>query len=94
MADLKVDYQLLASIHSTLNSLTREFESIEDQASAYDSAYGAAPIASAMGNFSGNWSSHRKQLLTTMQSLDHMVTATAQAFERTDHKLASDLTRK
>jgi hypothetical protein len=35
MADLRVDYQLLSSIHATLNGLTWEFETIEDQASAY-----------------------------------------------------------
>lgn len=94
MADLRVDYQLLASIHSTLTGLTWEFENIEDQASAYDSAYGSTDITAAMGNFAGNWSTHRKTLLGTMQNLDHMVTATGQRFHQTDDQLASDLTKK
>lgn len=94
MADLRVDYQLLASIHSTLNSLTWEFQNIEDQASAYDSAYGSGDITAAMGSFAGNWSNHRKTLLGTMQNLDHMVTVTAQQFQQTDDQLASDLTKK
>jgi hypothetical protein len=94
MADLKVDYQLLASIHSTLNGLTWEFQNIEDQASAYDSAFGSSAITAAMGGFSGNWSRHRKTLLSTMQNLDHMVTATAQRFHQADNQLASDLTKK
>jgi hypothetical protein len=91
MADLKVDYQLLASIHSTMTGLTTEFETIEDQASAFNSAYGHDGIASAMSSFSGNWSDHRKRLLGTMQNLDHMVTATSQDFHQTDSRLASDL---
>ncbi len=94
MADLRVDYQLLASIHSTLNGLTWEFENIEDQASAYDPAYGSGDVAAAMGSFAGNWSTHRKTLLGAMQNLDHMVAVTAQQFRQTDSQLASDLTKQ
>lgn len=94
MADLKVDYQLLASIHRTLNGLTWEFENIQDQASAYDSAYGSGDITAAMGGFSGNWGNHRKALLGTMQDLSQMVAATARQFRQADRQLASDLTRK
>jgi hypothetical protein len=92
MADLKVDYQLLASIHATMTGLTTEFETIEDQASAYSSAYGYNGITSAMSSFSGNWADHRKKLLGTMRDLDHMVTTTATDFRTADSKLASDLT--
>jgi hypothetical protein len=91
MADLKVDYQLLASIHTTMSGLTSEFETIGDEAAAYTSAYGYDGIVSAMSSFSGNWSDHRKQLLGTMQNLDRMVIATSQDFQHTDSKLASDL---
>ncbi|MBV9448194.1 MAG: hypothetical protein JO345_20105 [Streptosporangiaceae bacterium] len=94
MADLRVDYQLLASIHSTLNGLTGEFQHIEDQASAYNSAFGSDAITGAMGAFAGNWSSHRKTLLSTMRNLDRMVTTTAQDFHHADSQLAADLTRK
>jgi hypothetical protein len=93
MADLKVDYQLLASIHTTMVGLSSEFETIEDQASAYTSAYGHDGIASAMSSFSGNWSDHRKKLLGAMHDLDHMVTATATDFRTADGKLAADLTK-
>jgi conjugal transfer/entry exclusion protein len=94
MSDLRVDYQLLASIHGTLNGLVWEFQNIEDQAGAYDSAYGSGVITAAMGSFSGNWSNHRKTLLGRMQALDQMVAATAQEFHQTDSQLASDLARK
>ncbi|HEX6518888.1 MAG TPA: hypothetical protein VF070_02590 [Streptosporangiaceae bacterium] len=94
MADLRVDYQLLASIHSTLNGLTAEFQHIEDQARAYNSAFGSDTITGAMGAFAGNWSSHRQKLLATMQNLDHMVTTTAQDFHHADSQLAANLTKK
>jgi hypothetical protein len=66
MADLRVDYQLLASIHATLAGLTWEFENIEDQVSAYDPAFGSSDITAAMGSFAGNWSAHRTTMLGTM----------------------------
>ncbi len=94
MADLKVDYQLLASVHGTLNRLASEFESIEDRTSACQPAAGSGDVAAAMGAFAGNWSDHRTALLGGMRNLDHMVTATAQRFHQTDSQLASDLTRK
>jgi hypothetical protein len=94
MADLRVDYPLLASIHATLSNLTWEFENIEDQASAYDPAFGSSDITAAIGSFAGNWSTHRKTMLGTMGNLDRMVAATAQRFHQTDSQLASDLTKK
>ena len=94
MADLKVDYQLLASIHGTLTGLISEFESIEDRVGACGPASGSAGITAAMSAFAGNWSDHRATLLGDMRNLDHMVTATAQRFHHTDDQLASDLTRK
>lgn len=94
MADLRVDYQLLASIHGTLNGLSREFQNIEEQTSSYNSAFGADAITSAVGAFAGNWSDHRKKLLASMQNLDRMVTATAQDFHHADSQLAADLAKK
>jgi conjugal transfer/entry exclusion protein len=94
VADLRVDYQLLASIHGTLNGLILELENIEDQASAYDSAYGSGAITAAMGSFSGNWSNHRQTLLGRMRALDQMVTVTARQFHQADSQLASDLAAK
>ena len=94
MADLRVDYQLLASIHGTLSQLVAEFEGIEDQTSAYSPALGSPDVTAAMGAFAGNWSDHRTTLLADMRNLDHMVTATAQRFHQTDSQLGSDLAGK
>lgn len=94
MADLRVDYQLLASITATLSSLASEFAHIDDQVSSYVTAYGSGAIAGAMGSFSGNWSNHRKTLLASMENLGQMTAATEQHFRQADSSLASDLTRK
>jgi hypothetical protein len=94
MADLRVDYELLASIHRTLGTLTRELGTVEDRVSAYSTAFGSGAITAAMGSFSGNWSQHHKRLIGTMEHLGHMIAATEREFHRTDSQLASDLAEK
>jgi hypothetical protein len=94
MADLKVDYQLLESIESSLSSLQSEFANIKTQTGAYDGAMGSAAIVSAMNGFSGNWNSHRKSLITSIQSLGKMVSETITQFQKTDKTLAGSLTKK
>jgi hypothetical protein len=94
VADLRVDYQLLASVTSTLSNLAAEFAHIGDQVSGYDPAYGSGAITVAMGNFSGNWSNHRKTLLAEMGNLGQLAAAAEQRFRQADGKLASDLAGK
>jgi hypothetical protein len=91
VADLRVDYQLLASVTSTLSSLAGEFAHVVDQVGGYDAAYGSGAVTAAMGNFSGNWSSHRKTLLSEMGNLGQLTEAAEQRFRQADGKLASDL---
>jgi hypothetical protein len=87
VADLRVDYQLLAATTSTLHSLSSEFANIDDQVSGYDPDYGSGAVAAAMGSFSGNWSSHRKSLLGSMQSLGQLTEVTEREFRRVDSEL-------
>jgi hypothetical protein len=94
MADLKVDYQLLESIESSLSSLLSEFENIKTQTGGYDGAMGSSAVASAMDGFAGNWDHHRQSLISSMQSLGKMVSETIQQFQKTDKTLASSLTKK
>jgi hypothetical protein len=94
VADLKVDYQLLNSIESSLTSLLSEFQNIKAQTSAYDGAMGSGAVASAMDGFAGNWDHHRQGLITSIQSLGKMVSETIQQFKNADNKLSSSLTKK
>lgn len=94
MSDLKVDYQLLESIHSTMGGILTELENIQPQQGQYDGAMGSGSIAGAMDGFAGNWTYHRKQIIGNLQSLNTMVTETIQKFQQADSKLKSDLTGK
>lgn len=94
MADLRVDYQLLTSIHRSLGALSRELADIDDQVSGYGAAFGSDAITSAMAGFSGNWSHHRSALLSAAESLGQMTAATEERFRHADSQLASDLVTK
>lgn len=94
MADLKVDYQLLDSIESSLSNLQSEFQNIQAQTGSYDGAMGSGAVASAMDGFAGNWNDHRKNLISSIQNLGKMVSETKQQFQKTDKKLSSTLTKK
>jgi hypothetical protein len=94
MADLKVDYQLLDSIERSLTSLYSEFSNIKAQTGDYDGAMGSGDVTSAMDGFAGDWDDHRKDLLSSIQSLGKMVSETKQQFQNTDNKLKGSLTQK
>lgn len=94
MADLKVDYQLLDSIERSLSSLLSEFQNIQAQTGGYDRAMGSGDVASAMDGFAGNWNDHRKNLISSIQSLGKMVSETKQQFQNADNKLKTTLTQK
>lgn len=93
-ADLRISYQELASTKTTMNSLVNEFENIQTDQSQYDSAMGSGQVSGALGNFAGNWSYHRKQLLGKMQNLDSMVSEALTQFPKTDQQAADTLTGK
>lgn len=96
MADLKVNYQLLDSIHSTMSQLVSEFDDIDSSSgySSYDGALGSGDIADAMGDFTGNWDYHRKKIISSMKDLDELVTESVKHFRETDTKLKNALTKK
>lgn len=94
MSDLKVDYELLSSTEKTLASLVGDFQNLESSTGDYDSALGSPDVQSAMGNFAGNWDYHRKQIVTSMQTLGKMVAAAKTHFQNRDASLAASVTAK
>jgi hypothetical protein len=82
VADLRVNYQLHDSVTRTVSALAGEFAHIDDQVGSYEPDYGSGAVAAAMGNFSGNWSSHRKTLLADMGNLGQLTGAAEQRFRR------------
>ncbi len=91
MADLRVDYQLLAWTTRTLSVLASEFAHAGDELSSHDQAYGSGAIAAAMGTFAGNWSDRRTTLLRAMEHLGQLTAATEQRFRRADSAPDPDL---
>jgi hypothetical protein len=94
MVNLRVDYRLLESTDATLTSLADEFGSIEAVQADLDGAMGSPAVASAMGNFAGNWTFHRERLIGSMQSLAQMARESVQRFRSADDTLKSDLAGK
>jgi hypothetical protein len=96
MSNLKVDYQLLESIHSTIGGLVSEFDNMNSSSgySSYDGSLGSGDIAGAMGDFTGNWNYHRKQIVGSMNNLDQLVTQSIKHFQETDKSLKNELTKK
>jgi hypothetical protein len=92
--DLRISYSDLESTKARMDSLIGELDNIQPDQSAYDGAMGSSEIAGAMDGFAGNWSIHRKKLLSKMQNLDSMVGAALTEFPKTDRDAASWLTKK
>ncbi len=84
MADLRVDYQLLASISRTLSGLAAEFAHADGHDGGHDQAYGSVAIAAAVDAFAGHWSDQRKTLLGTVESLGQLTAAAEQRFRLAD----------
>lgn len=94
MSDLKVDYELLSSTEKTLASLVGDFQNLESSTGDYNGALGSPDVQSAMGHFAGNWETHRRQIVASMQSLGKAVAAAKTNFQNTDAKLAASVTAK
>lgn len=94
MVDLRLDYQLLDEVRTSLGSLAGEFENIQATQNGYNTAMGSADITAAMNGFAGNWDTSRKKLLGQMQALQQMVHGTRQGFGKTDEGLRQQLAGK
>jgi hypothetical protein len=89
--DLDVDYQLLGSIHSALEGVSREFEDIQTTQAGFDGDMGSADVTGAMENFAGNWSYHRKKLISELDNLLTLVEKAIQGFRHADESAAAAL---
>ena len=95
MSDLIVDYQVLEQTEELMARLHQQISGSGSGSSSLteDSDWGFGGVSSAMGGFYFDWSYHRQQILGRMQTLHTMSTQSRQAFQGTDAKLASELTK-
>jgi hypothetical protein len=91
VSDLIVDYQVLEQSEQLLVRLHQQVSTGTRASVAEDSDWGFGGVMSAMGEFYGDWSYHRQQILGRMETLHTMTRQSRQAFQGADDKLASEL---
>lgn len=93
MADLVVDLDLLARTAGGLSMLIEEFSNASKiaSASASQGQLTEPTLIGALDDFTNDWSVHRQDLLSSMQSVYKMATESRKAYIDTDDKLAREL---
>lgn len=89
MADLVVNLSLLESTAGALSMLIEEFNNASQIVSS--SQIGEPTLVSALDDFANDWSVHRQNLLSSMESVYKLATKSHKAYIATDDKLARDL---
>jgi hypothetical protein len=91
VTDLKIDFDTLKESSSALEDIYHAFDTIKSRASATESDWGSDDIKGAMGSFSGDWDSHRKKIMESLEKTKQMVDQTIAGFNDTEGKLAGSL---
>lgn len=89
--DLVVDLPLLEQTAGALSMLIEEFNNSDKIVSSYHASVGDPTLTSALDDFANDWSVHRKDLVSSMQSVYQMATKSHKAYIDTDDKLAQEL---
>jgi hypothetical protein len=92
MADLVVDLRLLEQTAGSLSTLIEEFSNASKIVSSAQGSSVAEPIlVTALEDFANDWSVHRQDLLSSMETVYKMATESRKAYIATDDMLAQDL---
>jgi hypothetical protein len=91
MADLVVDLGLLAQTAGSLSMLIEEFSNASKIVSSAQGSVAEPVLVTALDDFANDWSVHRQDLLSSMQTVYKMATESHKAYIATDDKLAQDL---
>lgn len=91
MGDLVVNLDLLERTAGALSMLMNEFNNASKIVSTYHGSIGDPTLAGALDDFASDWSAHRQDLLSSMQSVYKMATESHKAYIDTDDKLAQEL---
>ena len=91
MADLVVDLGLLEQTAGSLSMLIEEFSNASKIVSSAQGSVAEPVLVTALDDFANDWSVHRQDLLSSMQTVYKMATESRKAYIATDDKLAQDL---
>ena len=91
MADLVVDLGLLEQTAGSLSMLIEEFSNASKIVSSAQGSVAEPVLVTALDDFANDWSVHRQDLLSSMQTVYKMATESRKAYIATDDKLARDL---
>jgi hypothetical protein len=91
MADLVVDLGLLAQTAGSLSMLIEEFGNASKIVSSARGSVAEPVLVTALDDFANDWSVHRQDLLSSMQTVYKMATESRRAYIATDDRLARDL---
>jgi hypothetical protein len=94
MADLVVDLGLLESTAGALSMLIEEFSNASKIVSASQGQIAELTLVGALDDFANDWSVHRQDLLSSMQSVYKMATESHKAYIAADDKLAQELLKQ
>jgi rRNA-processing protein FCF1 len=94
MADLVVNLSLLESTAGALSMLIEEFSNASKIVSANQDQIAEPTLVGALDDFANDWSVHRQDLLSSMQSVYKMATESHKAYIATDDKLAQELRKQ
>jgi len=91
MADLVVDLGLLEQTAGSLSMLIEEFSNASKIVSSAQGSVAEPVLVTALDDFANDWSVHRQDLLSSMQTVYKMATESRRAYIATDDRLAQDL---
>jgi hypothetical protein len=91
MADLAVDLDLLERTAGSLSMLIEEFSNVSKIVSTYQGDVAEPTLTGALQAFADDWTVHRQNLVSSMQSVYKMATESHKAYIATDDELARDL---
>jgi hypothetical protein len=91
MADLVVDLGLLEQTAGSLSMLIEEFSNASKIVSSAQGSVAEPILVTALEDFANDWSVHRQDLLSSMQTVYKMATESRKAYIATDDRLARDL---
>jgi len=91
MADLVVDLGLLEQTAGSLSMLIEEFGNASKIVSFAQGSVAEPILVTALEDFANDWSVHRQDLLSSMETVYKMATESRKAYIATDDRLARDL---